>query len=124
MIFSLLFTFFVFLQPTANPPYPAIEQAFNQKNTENLSKLCQDNLLYSFLGKENIYSQAQLQMILKEFFKDRKSHEFKFTFKSKEQSNESYGIATFSNKNEQLRITLYIKKLEKGYKIYRIIIEK
>lgn len=105
-------------------PYAEIESAFSKKNAESITKLGSEKLIITILGKESVYSSQQAVQVFKDFFNKHPLTDFKFIFKGKEDKDGSFGIASYSTKNENFRFTFHFKKQDSNFKIIRITIEK
>lgn len=118
----------MFFQPdggiTTDAPYSEIEAAFHKKDAEALARLGSSKLLISLFGKENAYSNQQSAQALRQFFDTYHPASFKFIFKSKENQEGLFAIASCASKNDNLRITFHFKKTDGAYRIVRMNVEK
>lgn len=104
-------------------PLSDIETHFGQSNSTAIANMANDKVLVSINGKENVYSQSQVNQVLKEFFNKKPITSFKVNFSTKE-SNDNYFIAgKYVSKTDTYRITLRMKKMDSEYKIERITID-
>ena len=129
IFFTLYTSIIILFYQNIGLPYSEIENSFLKKDVEIISKIGNDKIVISLFGKENIYSNAQSKLILKDFFKQNSHQNFKYIFKSKEKieskNNESiFAIANYYTKSESIRITFYFKKIENNYRISKIMFEK
>jgi hypothetical protein len=108
----------------ADVPYSDIEYAFSTKNADAVAKMGNDKLMISLFDKENVYSNQQAALVLKDFFAKYPVTSFKFIFKGKENNDGSYAISNYESKSEKIRITFYFKKFDASYKIVRLNFEK
>lgn len=126
---NLFYSFFasvlILINVVADVPYSELEAAFSQSNANEIIHLGKDRILLNILGEESIYSQSQATMILKDFFNKKPISSFKFIFKSKENTDNSFAIATYTSKgNENFRVTIHFKKIGNDFKIESLTIEK
>jgi hypothetical protein len=123
-LYSLLAALLLQLPLQSDPVYNSIERSFNANTTTEIASLCKDKLLLTILGKENIYSVSQANLVLKDFFTAHPDGTFKFTFKGKESENGSFSIGTYETKTGDFRITIHLKRYNGNFRIESLSIEK
>ncbi|MEY4605118.1 MAG: hypothetical protein RIT43_2410 [Bacteroidota bacterium] len=105
-------------------PYAAVEKAFNSASAADITAFGKEKFLVNILGKEAVYSQSQATMVLKDFFQKKPVTSFKFTYKGKENADETMAVGSYDSKGEMFRVTLQFKKTGSDHKIERLAIEK
>ena len=127
-LFTLFFIFPLFLK--SDFPYEKIKQAFELNDSNKIALMCKDKVLINIMGKENVYSQSQANLVLKDFFKRKPGSSFKFFFKgqdtvkkTKQLSDGSFAIGNYKSKNSEFRVTIHLKKMSNEFKIESLIIE-
>ena len=78
----------------------------------------------NILGKNGVYGKSQATLVLKEFFTQKPSSGFKFTFKGKESNEGSFAIGNYNAKDGEYRVTVHFKKCGDQYLIETLNIEK
>ena len=127
-LFTLFFIFSFFVK--SDFPYEKIKQAFELNDSKKIALMCKDKVLINIMGKENVYSQSQANLVLKDFFKRKPGSSFKFFFKgqeslkkTKELSDGSFAIGNYKSEKSEFRITIHLKKINNEFKIESLIIE-
>lgn len=121
----IITSFFIYtLGNRADIPYSSIEAAFLKSNAMAISEMGNDKLTVSLFNKENVYSNNQVALVLKDFFVKYPVSSFKFIFKGKETQDGIFAIANYQSKNSTIRITFHFKKNESAYKIIRLNFEQ
>jgi hypothetical protein len=105
-------------------PYAELETAFANSDATSIVSFGKEKMLISILDKEGAFSQAQATLILKDFFAKKPVSSFKITFKGKEKGNGTFAIGTYTSKNENFRVTIYLKSVNGDYKIERMTVEQ
>ncbi len=123
-IYSLLLSTILALNWQVEVPFNDIEKGFAHNNASQIAGYAKDKVLINILGKEGAYSQQQSVLVLKEFFTKKPGSDFKFTHKGKQSNDSSFGIGTYSSKDEKFRVTIHLKKMNTEYKIESLTIEK
>jgi len=93
--------------------------AIKKGSSKNLAKYFNENVELLILDKEDIYSKAQAELILKDFFIKNKILKFKLIYKSK-RKKANYSIGELTTSRGSFRIFFLLKK----GKIYQLRIER
>jgi hypothetical protein len=81
-------------------------------------------MLVQIESKEGVYTQNQVSQLLKDFFVKYPNGEFKYTFKSKENTESAICTGNYQSKNEIFRTTLKWKKINSEFKLESLILDK
>ena len=120
----LLTVFSISVASPVEIPYASIEKAFESNDAQQVVNLGKDKMIINVNGKEGVYSHAQAQQVLKDFFSKSPCQSFDFSFKGKESGDGSFAIGNFGSKSGLYRITMQFKKVGSEYKIESLLIEK
>ncbi len=124
-LFSFLLICYTFIYPnlvdTSNNSQlkDNILIAIKKGSSKNLAKYFNENVELLILDKEDIYSKAQAELILKDFFIKNKILKFKLIYKSK-RKKANYSIGELTTSRGSFRIFFLLKK----GKIYQLRIER
>lgn len=89
-----------------------IAAAIRIGDARKLSTWFNNNVDLTVLGKEELYSKAQAEQILRDFFQKHPPKSFILKHHSSNPATTQYGIGTFiSRTNERFRIHFLIKKI-------------
>ncbi|MBI3511281.1 MAG: DUF4783 domain-containing protein [Bacteroidetes bacterium] len=86
-----------------------VAQAIRSGNAEDLSKYFADNVDLKVLEQENIYSRAQAELILKDFFAKHPVQEFTIVHKSTANNESQFAIGTLKTANGTYRVHYLLK---------------
>jgi hypothetical protein len=86
-----------------------IAAAIRSGNAEALSKYFADNVDLKVLEQENIYSRAQAELILKDFFAKHPIEEFTVVHKSVPKNESQFAIGTLKTSNGVYRVHYLMK---------------
>ncbi len=93
--------------------------AIKKGSSKSLARYFNENVELLILDKEDIYSKAQAELILKDFFIKNKILKFKLIYKS-QRKKANYSIGELTTSMGNFRIYFLLKK----GKIYQLRIEK
>lgn len=89
-----------------------IAAAIRTGNARQLSVFFNNNVDLTVLGKEEMYSKAQAEQILRDFFSKNPPRSFNLKHHSSNPTAAQYGIGTYVNTlNARFRIYFLIKKI-------------
>ncbi len=81
-------------------------------NAKQLSNYFSNNIYLTVLGKEEMYSKAQAEQILQNFFQKNPPRSFNLKQHASNPSASQYGIGTYTNTlNVRFRIYFLLKKI-------------
>lgn len=87
-----------------------IAVALKTGNSKGLSKHFKANIDLSVLDKEDVYSKAQAELILKDFFSKHPPKSFKVVHKGTSKQGLKYAIGTLETGKGNFRVTYNIEK--------------
>jgi len=105
-------------------PYSEIENGFKENNPSKIVSISDQKIILNILGEEGVYSRAQSELILKDFFTKKPGNSFQFIFKGKETAEGSFAIGNYKSLTESFRITFQFKLHNSNYKLESVMIEK
>ena len=105
-------------------PYTKYEEGFNSNSPKLVIEGSLGKIMLNVFGVEGIYSKAQAELILKDFFNKKPNGNFHFIFKGKESEQETFAIGTYQTGQESFRITFQFKNQNQSYFLESLAIEK
>src|SRR3954467_2128357 len=90
-----------------------VANAIRSGNAKEISKYFADNVDLKVLEQENIYSKAQAELILKDFFEKHPVQEFTVVHKSQPKNESQFAIGTLKTTNGNYRVH-YLMKTSAG----------
>lgn len=112
---KILLALLMFLTPfVASADIPDdVANAIRTGNAKEISKYFADNVDLKVLEQENIYSKAQAELILKDFFAKHPVKEFALVHKSQPKNDSQFAIGTLKTSNGHYRVH-YLMKTASG----------
>jgi hypothetical protein len=86
-----------------------VANAIRTGNAKEISKFFADNVDLKVLEQENIYSKAQAELILKDFFAKHPVQEFTVVHKSQPKNDSQFAIGTLKTTNGHYRVHYLMK---------------
>jgi hypothetical protein len=86
-----------------------VAAAIRTGNAKEVSKYFADNVDLKVLEQENIYSKAQAELILKDFFAKHPVQEFTVVHKSQPKNDSQFAIGTLKTTNGNYRVHYLMK---------------
>lgn len=121
LIFFLAF-FFVLTIPTMSQDDTGIseklELAIKAGNANELAKLLNSSVDLNIPGNEGVYSKAQAELILKEFFSKNNPVAYKTLHKGSSKDGARYSIGNLRTETSVFRAYIYMKKKDDKYLIH------
>lgn len=105
-------------------PYSKFEEGFNTNSPKLIIEGSKEKIMLNVLGVEGVYSKAQSELILKDFFNKKPNGKFRFIFKGKESKEETFAIGTYETDQEAFRVTFQFKSQNENYSLESLAIEK
>ncbi len=109
---------------TALIPFEKMEQGFTTNAVKPIFETVKEKVMLNVLGNEGVYSKAQAELILKDFFTKKPGNKFHFIFKGKETAEGTFAIGIYESVEEKFRITFQFKQFESNYRLESLSIEK
>jgi hypothetical protein len=117
----------VFFTPFFSDPYndvsDDITNAVRQGNAQAISKYFNDKLDLKILDQEDVYSKAQAESVLKDFFSKHKVKAFTPSHSSANKTTNQFVVGSLETSNGKFRLSFLIKKFEDKYLISQFRIE-
>ncbi|MFI5151020.1 MAG: DUF4783 domain-containing protein [Bacteroidia bacterium] len=123
-------SFFLFLtiliySPEAIPAdiFDEIAQAVQNGNSALISRYFAGNVDLKILSQENIYSKAQAELILRDFFTKHPPAKFSIAHKSTLKNDSQFAIGTLETKKGKFRVNFVMKTTASSNTITQFRIE-
>ncbi len=119
-------TIFLFLLTSLNVSADInddIANAIRSGDIKTLSRFLGDNVELKLIDLEEIYSRAQAEVIIKDFFNKHKVESFFISHKSTPKNDSMYSIGTLQTSKGKFRTYFFIKKLNNKFVIQQFRIE-
>ncbi len=100
-----------------------INNAIKSSNTQALAQYFNNSIDLSVLSKESVYSKAQAELILREFFAKHKPTSFKIAHEGTATDNSMYFIIKLGTANGNFRIYYLLKQNGNQTLIYKFRID-
>lgn len=100
-----------------------IIHSFETGNLKSLSPYLNNTIELTIDGNEDVYSKAQAEIILRDFFKKNPPNRFIILHEGGKE-NSKYAIGRLITANQNFRITLLLKQDNDNYYIHQLRIEK
>jgi len=91
--------------------FDQISATIKAGNSKELSKYFGKTIDMTVLEKENVYSKAQAELILKDFFADHTPKSFHILHSGTSKSGLRYAIGTLGTNDGEFRVSFYVKKV-------------
>lgn len=104
--------------------FEEISSAITAGNSRELSRHFANRVELTISNNENIYSRAQAEVILKEFFNNNPPSSFRIIHQGASSKGSHYAIGNLTTVNGTFRTYLFIKSVGNGYQIHEIRFEK
>lgn len=101
-----------------------VSASFKNGNALAISKYFSTTLELKILEKDGMYSAAQAQVILKDFFAKYPPNKVKILHKVLSNANYKFGVILFSTSQETFRIRIELRNIEGSFIITQIRIEE
>ncbi len=123
--FFAILLFFIFSSAlfAVNDITEDVAAAIRAGNAKELSKFFKDNLDLAIGEKEEVYSSAQAELILKDFFAKNISKSFTIIHQGCSKLGLLYVIGNLVTSNGNFRVSFYIKKSLHGQFIQQLRID-
>jgi hypothetical protein len=106
------------------PNTKAVIAALEKGNATELAGLCIPNLDLTVLGKDDVYSRAQAEQILKKYFEQNKPTAFTTEHEGVSKVGDLYVIGKLATSTGEYRVTFFLKKAGETYQVKQLRIEQ
>ena len=121
LVFSFMGSLFAF----AADPYEEVSQALRSGNAQQVSNFFQGNIDMTILTQEGMYSKAQAEVILKDFFSKNPPKSFSILHKGTSKEGSLYAIGNLETATGEIfRTYFFIKSVAGKNIIQELRIEK
>ncbi|MFL5751917.1 MAG: DUF4783 domain-containing protein [Bacteroidia bacterium] len=124
---ALAIYLFVLVSPFLTDPYNDISDdiinAVKQGNAQTIAKYFNEKIDLKILDQEDVYSKAQAESVLKDFFAKHKIKDFTPSHSSANKTANQFVVGSLETSNGKYRLSFLIKKFEDKYLISQFRIE-
>ncbi|PKP36906.1 MAG: DUF4783 domain-containing protein [Bacteroidetes bacterium HGW-Bacteroidetes-15] len=110
-------------QETNQSTLEIVSQAIQLGNSSDLAKHFNPTVELEILDDENIYSRAQAELLLKDFFTRNKPTSFKINHQGTK-GNTSFAIGNYISPSGSYRVSIFMKTEKDKILIHQLRIEK
>ena len=104
--------------------YAELERAFQRGDEKTILAHVGDKLLLEIDSKEKVYSHAQAELILRDFFHKNKPSSFKLIFKGNAKGSVAYAVGILDTPSKKFRVTITLKENQSVFKIEQMSMEE
>lgn len=119
----LFFFLFIGTSTFAADMMNELNLAISGNNSKGLSKYFNTNVELKIINQEDIYSKAQAELIVKDFFLKHPVESFYFVHKSEPKNESMYAIGSMQTTKAKYRLYFLFKKVGAQYLIQQLSIE-
>lgn len=123
VLMPLLFMLYLPLSVFADDDIGIVAALFKQSNAAKLSGHFAANVDISILKKDNVYSRAQAEMVMKGFFADNKIREVKVLHKVNTSNTYKFGVLLLSTDKGNYRVSVTLNNVKGTMLIIELRIE-
>lgn len=100
-----------------------ITEAFKSGSASELAKHFNSNIELDLLGEENMYSKAQAELIMKDFFTKNKPTSFRINHQGSKSAT-SFAIGNLVSANGNFRVSIFMKTDNNKTLIHQLRLER
>jgi hypothetical protein len=121
LIFILIFApLSLFSAPSTIDPYEDIANAIRSGDAKSVSRYFSNSVDLTLIGQEDVYSKAQAEQILKDFFNKNTPRSFSIIHRGESKDGAKYAIGNLSTSNGNYRVYYYFKVAGGGVNIQEL----
>ena len=121
LIFILIFApLSLFSAPSIIDPYEDIANAIRSGDAKSVSRYFSNSVDLTLIGQEDVYSKAQAEQILKDFFNKNTPRSFSIIHRGESKDGARYAIGNLSTSNGNYRVYYYFKIAGGGVNIQEL----
>jgi hypothetical protein len=109
ILFLILAPLSLFSAPSIIDPYEDIANAIRSGDAKSVSRYFSSSLDLTLVGQEDVYSKAQAEQILKDFFNKNTPRSFSIIHRGESKDGSKYAIGNLSTSNGNYRVYYYFK---------------
>ncbi|MFN6092799.1 MAG: DUF4783 domain-containing protein [Bacteroidota bacterium] len=110
MIFILIFApLSLFSAPSIVDPYEDIANAIRSGDARSVSRYFSNSVDLTLIGQEDVYSKAQAEQILKDFFNKNTPRSFSIIHRGESKDGAKYAIGNLTTSSGNYRVYYYFK---------------
>ncbi|MFN5345646.1 MAG: DUF4783 domain-containing protein [Bacteroidota bacterium] len=110
LIFILIFApLSLFSAPSIVDPYEDIANAIRSGDARSVSRYFSNSVDLTLIGQEDVYSKAQAEQILKDFFNKNTPRSFSIIHRGESKDGAKYAIGNLTTSSGNYRVYYYFK---------------
>lgn len=123
IIINLFFAFLSVMAFSQSETKNEIATAIKEGNSIQLAEFFMPSVDLTVGSAEDVYSRDQAEMIIKRFFEDHQTIDFRLKHEGKSKLDDFYYIGTLKTDSGDFRLTYFLKKGENHFMIKQFRIE-
>jgi len=109
ILFLIFAALSLFSAATILDPYEDIANAIRSGDAKSVSKYFSSSVDLTIISREDVYSKAQTEQILKDFFNKNTPRSFSIIHRGESKDGSKYAIGTLTTSNGNYRTYYYFK---------------
>jgi hypothetical protein len=109
ILFLIFAALSLFSAATILDPYEDIANAIRSGDAKSVSKYFSSSVDLTIISREDVYSKAQAEQILKDFFNKNTPRSFSIIHRGESKDGSKYAIGTLTTSNGNYRTYYYFK---------------
>lgn len=121
LILFLIFAPLVFFSAASTlDPYEDIANAIRSGDAKSVARYFSSSVDLTLIGQEDVYSKAQAEQILKDFFNKNTPRSFSIIHRGESKDGSKYAIGNLITSNGSYRVYYYFKVATKSVNIQEL----
>lgn len=109
ILFLILAPLSLFSAPSVLDPYEDIANAIRSGDAKSVSRFFSSSVDLTLISQEDVYSKAQAEQILKDFFNKNTPRSFSIIHRGESKDGSKYAIGNLTTSNGNYRVYYYFK---------------
>jgi len=109
ILFLIFAPLSLFSVATILDPYEDIANAIRSGDAKSVSRYFSNSVDLTLIGQEDVYSKAQAEQILKDFFNKNTPRSFSIIHRGESKDGSKYAIGNLTTSNGNYRVYYYFK---------------
>ena len=109
ILFLIVAPLFLLSAPAILDPYEDIANAIRSGDAKSVSRYFSSSVDLTLIGQEDVYSKAQAEQILKDFFNKNTPRSFSIIHRGESKDGAKYAIGNLTTSNGNYRVYYYFK---------------
>jgi len=109
ILFLIVAPLFLLSAPAILDPYEDIANAIRSGDAKSVSRYFSSSVDLTLIGQEDVYSKAQAEQIIKDFFNKNTPRSFSIIHRGESKDGAKYAIGNLTTSNGNYRVYYYFK---------------